>query len=129
MSETRRGVREQWEAILSGRDSQIDAALWAQERLTQGDWDDEVTFRGLMRLSDMAHGTTAMAKDEIFRTLWDWMEQLHTLDDDPITWNRFYALRFVSRLSGDDFRMRAARMFVDNGMLVEGDLVEFRFNN
>ncbi|SDZ53289.1 hypothetical protein [Herbiconiux ginsengi] len=75
-SAIRDGVRKQWELLLSGESSQLDAALWAQDQLIEGDWSDEVTCRGLMRLSDMAHDRTVMATEDIFRTLWDWMEQL-----------------------------------------------------
>ena len=117
-----------WERLLA-RDVTIDAARrWADERLTTGTWSNEVTFRGLMLLTDV-RGSGLLDAGEVarwFRVYWDWMEVCRQFDDDPTAWNRYFAFRFVDGLRGRALQQKALRGFVTDGYLSQDDAEEFR---
>jgi hypothetical protein len=123
-------LRGRWAALLAGEITPARAASWAQYQLIQESWTDEVTHQGLQLLNDhrTAEPGDLEARASQFRSYWDWMEVVQWFEDDPIAWNRNYALNFVSRLPAS-MRPRTVASFIKSGMLSEADIVEFRLRS
>lgn len=101
--------------MLGGRESARDAVKWAQEQLDHDSWGNEVTFQGLMLLTDVGAAEwvyadeSADARDRLFRSYWDWMEVVRWYEDDPIAWNANYHRRQIASFEGEFGTERAKK--------------------
>jgi hypothetical protein len=113
-------LRARWERLLAGAPEVSETVEWAQLQL--GDYGDEVNFNGLHHLSDLWDVTTPELDAERIQA-WSaryraWLEQAQAFDDDPILWNRQWALAYIERMKDlPVLQAKLAKALADDGMI------------
>jgi hypothetical protein len=127
----REELQSRWRALIDGEITRERAIEWAQRQLTNETWTDEVTHAGLQLLNDRVHEdwsiVDAANRQDLLSIYGRWMDDVRSFDEEPVSWKRTYAVRFVRELPAP-MQVRAIDTFRAAGYLRDEDLGEFRLS-